>query len=119
MGAKEMLQNIGESLASGVTVKSVFGDAIQVGGKTVVPVAKVRFGFGAGAGARGAGHHSNGQESEEGGGGGGGGTAFPVGALEITPTRTRFVPFVDLRLLGGAFALGVLFGRLVWRRRVR
>ena len=52
MGASDMLQELGESLASTATVKSVFGDPIYVDGKTVVPVARVALGFGAGFGAK-------------------------------------------------------------------
>jgi uncharacterized spore protein YtfJ len=116
MSAKEMLQNIGESLGSTATVKSVFGEPIHIEGKTVVPVAKVAYGFGAGFGV-GPNRHRPDSGQGEGGGGGGGVAAIPAGALEITPTQTRFVPFVDMRLLVGAFAVGTLFGRLFWPRR--
>jgi len=51
MNATEMLQRIGQSLASTATVKSVFGEPIHAEGKTVVPVAKVAYGFGAGGGS--------------------------------------------------------------------
>jgi uncharacterized spore protein YtfJ len=48
MNASEILEKIAESLGSTATVKCVFGDPIQMEGKTVVPVAKVAYGFGAG-----------------------------------------------------------------------
>src|ERR1700716_2813515 len=102
MSAVEILEKIGESLSSTATVRSVFGEPIHVEGKTVVPVAKVAYGFGAGSGVA--------PESREGGGGGGGARAFPAGALEITATQTRFIPFIDLRWLAAAFAAGVLCG---------
>jgi uncharacterized spore protein YtfJ len=117
MSAKEVLQNIGESLGSTATVKSVFGEPVHIEGKTVVPVAKVAYGFGAGFGLTAARHRPDNGGQEEGGGGGGGVAALPVGALEITATQTRFVPFWDMRLLVGAFAAGTLFGRLFWSRR--
>jgi len=117
MGANEMLQKLGDSLGSAATVKSVFGDPIQVDGKIVVPVASVALGFGAGFGAGPVAHHSLAEGQGEGGGGGGGVRAVPAGALEITASRTRFVPFHDTRWLGAAFAAGVLVGGMFVRRR--
>jgi hypothetical protein len=43
MNAADVLQGSGETLGSTGTVKSVFGEPIQVNGKTVVPVAKVAY----------------------------------------------------------------------------
>ena len=119
MGANEMLQKLGESLASTATVKSVFGDPIHVDGKTVVPVARVALGFGAGFGAGPGPHHSLADAPAEGGGGGGGLRAVPAGALEITASRTHFVPFHDTRWMAAAFASGVLLGALFYRRLTR
>jgi len=117
MSATEMLQRIGETLGSTANVRAVFGDPIEVQGKTVVPVAKVAYGFGAGLGTgRGKGGDDSGRNAE-GGGGGGGVRAFPAGALEITADHTRFVPFLDLRWLAGAFAAGALVGMLFHRQR--
>jgi uncharacterized spore protein YtfJ len=110
MNAVEILENIGESLGSTATVKSVFGEPIHAEGETVVPVARVAYGFGAGAGPG---------RQGEGGGGGGGARVFPAGALEITATQTRFIPFIDLRWLVAAFVAGALCGSLGRRRRSR
>ncbi|MGH9557923.1 MAG: GerW family sporulation protein [Bryobacteraceae bacterium] len=114
MSTADILEKIGESLGSAATVRSVFGEPIQAEGKTVVPVAKVALGFGAGGGTA----PGNGSAREkEGGGGGGGVRAFPAGALEISAGQTRFIRFVDLRLLAGIFAAGALFGTVIGRRR--
>ena len=118
MGASDMLQELGESLASTATVKSVFGDPIYMDGKTVVPVARVALGFGAGFGAKLGAQNSLVDGHAEGGGGGGGLRAVPAGALEITASRTHFVPFHDNRWLAAAFASGVLLGALFSRRRI-
>ncbi len=112
MNATEMLQKVGETLGSTATVKSVFGEPITAGGKTIVPVAKVAYGFGAGGGA-------NRDKHGEGGGGGGGVRAFPAGALEITETSTRFIPFADVRLIAGAFAAGAALGAFLFRHNGR
>jgi uncharacterized spore protein YtfJ len=114
MAGDEILEKLGESLGSKATVKSVFGEPIQVGVKTVVPVAKVFYGFGGGFGT---GRPKNGSPKGEGGGGGGGVRAFPAGALEITPAGTRFIPFSDTRWLLAAFSLGAFAGTLLFRRR--
>jgi hypothetical protein len=55
----------------------------------------------------------------EGGGGGGGVRALPAGALEITADGTRFIAFPDMRLLGSAFAAGLLLGGLFFARRLK
>jgi uncharacterized spore protein YtfJ len=115
MNATDLLQKIGETLGSTATVKSVFGEPIHGNGKTVVPVAKVAYGFGGGCGEGKDG--PQGGRQGEGGGGGGGVRAFPAGALEITDSGTRFVPFMDLRWLAAAFATGVVVGSLIFARR--
>jgi len=122
MSATNILQQIGESLVSTATVKSVFGEPIQMKGKTVVPVAKVAYGFGGGFGS---GHKGGdgkaGPESEgsgEGGGGGGGVRAIPAGVLEITAESTRFVPFPNPPLLLSAFAAGLAVGAFLVGRRL-
>ena len=115
VNASDLLQKIAETLGTTATVKSVFGEPIQVNGKTVVPVAKVAYGFGGGFGA--------GKDAAvpdrpgEGGGGGGGVRAFPAGALEITDGGTRFVPFADVGSLATAFIAGAVLGALLLGRR--
>jgi uncharacterized spore protein YtfJ len=116
MNSTDLLQKIGETLGSTATVKSVFGEPIQVNGKTVIPVAKIAYGFGGGFGT---GKGPGAAQQGEGGGGGGGVRAFPAGALEITDSGTRFVPFIDLTWLAAAFTAGVLLTGLVLRRRHR
>ena len=118
MNATELLEKIGESLGSAATVKSVFGEPVHAEGKTVVPVAKVAYGFGAGAGQKGL-TGSDAPDAGSGGGGGGGVGVFPAGVLEITHSHTRFIPFVDLRLLAGAFAAGVVVGKMLHARRAK
>jgi uncharacterized spore protein YtfJ len=122
MNASDILDKIGEKLGSSATVKAVYGEPIQVNGRTVVPVAKVAYGFGGGFGAGHDKHGTNGDAANEGrhgegGGGGGGVRAFPAGALEITDQGTRFVPYTDMRPLAAAFAAGALLGAIFLRRR--
>ena len=119
MNATDLLERIGDSLGSAATVKSVFGEPIQSEGRTVVPVAKVAYGFGAGAGSGRGKNDGQPNASGEGGGGGGGVRAFPAGALEITPSGTRFVKYWDPRWLVAAFAAGAVVARLWGGRRSR
>jgi uncharacterized spore protein YtfJ len=51
--AIEMLRAIGERFQTSGNVKNVFGDPITVEGKTIIPVARIKYGFGAGAGRKG------------------------------------------------------------------
>ncbi|HYA15887.1 MAG TPA: spore germination protein GerW family protein [Bryobacteraceae bacterium] len=106
MGATEMLEKMGGSLASAASVKSVFGEPIHAEGRTVVPVATIAYGFGAG-----------GSRHEGEGGGAGGVRAFPAGVLEITHDSTRFIPYIDIRWLAGAFLAGAVLSRLAFRLR--
>lgn len=95
------------------SARTVYGEPITAEGKTIVPIAKVRYGFGGGSGKK------AGEEPGEGGGGGGGAVARPVGYIEVSGDGTRFVPIIDLQsmvvaMVGGLLA-GVLFGRLLGR----
>jgi uncharacterized spore protein YtfJ len=122
MNASDILDRIGDKLGSTATVKAVYGEPIEVNGKTIVPIAKVAYGFGGGFGSGHGKHGSNGElEADgrhgEGGGGGGGVRAFPAGALEITESGTRFVQYTDMRPLAAAFAAGALLGAIFFHRR--
>jgi uncharacterized spore protein YtfJ len=119
MNATDMLHSISDTLGTTANVKSVFGEPIHADGKTIVPVARVAYGFGGGFGSGKDPSHPN--REGEGGGGGGGVRAFPAGALEITSTGLRFVPFSSVaqlvRQLAAAFAIGAVIGGLVISRR--
>ena len=118
---KEILQSIAERVATAASVKQVFGEPIERGGKIIIPVARVKYGFGAGYGG---GEQEYGEANRPlaggGGGGGGGVKAKAVGALEITDESTRFIRFIDpvdivKVCVGGLVALMVV-RRLTTRR---
>ena|SRR5438067_909651 len=112
--AVEILHSIGERLQTGANVKNVFGDTIVAEGKTIVPIARVKYGFGAGGGG-------SITQDRSGGGGGGGMKAEPVGVLEITATETRFIYFIDPKrialTIGVGFILGMMFSRMRRKRK--
>ena len=75
----------------------IFGEPVERGECTIVPVGRVtsRYGFGGGSGE---GPTDDTGGSTGGGGGGGGGGALdvkPVGYIEITSTGSRFVQITD------------------------
>ena len=86
MSEQEIVTSIADRLKASGDVKVVFGEPRVIEGKTIVPVATVAYGFGGGSG---------GGPQGEGHGGGGGLRVRPLGVLEITPDRTRFVPIVN------------------------
>ena len=119
----EVLRTLGDRLQSGASVNHVFGEPISLDGKTVIPVARVRYGFGGGGGKHGPADAAEDRDSESrkaGWGGGGGVIAEPAGALEITAAETRFIPFFDPKrtalLVGAGFVFGILFSS---RRRLK
>ena len=103
MNIQEVLQSMSERLSATASAKTVFGDPVSAGDRTVIPAAQVRYGFGGGAG------RPKG-EATTGGGGGGRVVAKPCGALEVTPAGTRFIDFEDRRRTGAAFAIGFILG---------
>jgi uncharacterized spore protein YtfJ len=103
---------LSDRLHFGASVRNVFGDPVEVGGRTVIPVARIGYGFGAGGGAG----RNEAASSGAGCGGGAGLSARPVGALEITAGGTRFVPFVDPARLGVVLLVGLLIGFRIGRR---
>lgn len=64
--------------------RAVFGDPIEKGDRTVVPVAQSMWGSGAGTG--------DSVEDGSGAGGGGGAMSKPIGYIEITSGQAHFVP---------------------------
>jgi uncharacterized spore protein YtfJ len=114
MASLTLLQSLHESLSSRAQVKSVFGEPIHAGDKTVIPVARIAYGFGAGAGTGGVGDAS---AKGEGGGGGGGIRAKPVGVFVVSAQESRFVPVHDNRKLFGILLTGISLGLWLGRRR--
>ena len=101
---EELLATISDRLKVSADVKVVYGEPQVIEGKTIIPAAVASYGFGAGGGG------------EQGSGGGGGMRVKPVGVVEVTAERTRFIPIVDVNRLAtlGLIALVVI---LFWFRR--
>ncbi len=104
MNIQQLLQNLADGVSTNASVRNVYGDPVVVGGRTVIPAARVRCGFGGGGGAKGD------AENQNGGGGGGGFVARPCGALEITAEGTRFIVFENSRTTAAVLAIGFVLG---------
>jgi hypothetical protein len=65
------LRSLGDHLQVGASVRNVYGDPVNVGGRTVIPIARVSYGFGVG--------ESEEDRSERAGSGTGGGLSARPG----------------------------------------
>jgi uncharacterized spore protein YtfJ len=119
MDLQKFIDSVRGSLAESAHVKRVFGDPVVVGNKTIIPVARIGYGFGAGGGSGPKRPNVEGETKPvgEGGGGGGGMGAVPIGVVEITPERTRFIRFNNRKKMFAAVAIGVALGKLLAMRR--
>jgi uncharacterized spore protein YtfJ len=109
---EELVASISEKLKVAADVKVVYGEPQVIEGRTIIPVAVASYAFGAGSGTGAQG---------EGGGGGGGLRVKPVGVVEVTAERTRFIPVIDVNRLATlgliALALVLFWFRGPFRRR--
>ncbi len=113
MDIAELIRSVGESFGASASVKNVYGEPVTSGGRTVIPVAKIRYTFGAGGGRRRAG-----DPAKTGAGGGGAMWARPAGIVEITPEGARFIRFHQPARLAIAAGAGFLLGAAwAFRRR--
>ena len=111
--APDMLGRLADEVGASMKASAVFGQPIERGGVTVIPVAKAAWGFGGGSG---------GDEGSEGSGGGGGGVVSPEGYIEVRESGAEFKRIRETRLLvaGVAAAVGLAglaLGRLSAGRR--
>jgi uncharacterized spore protein YtfJ len=104
--AEDTVLNLSDNFAARANTKSVYGEPIHVGSRTIVPVAKVGYLLGATSGGR------NG-ETVGGGSGGGGVLARPVGYIEITDGGARYVDLSVVKRSIAAVAIGFAAGCLL------
>lgn len=99
------LQKRFAEMQSKAGVEAVFGEPIQLDGRTVIPVASVRYGFGMGGGT-GPGKDKE-RDAPSGGGGGGAARVEPIALIEAVDGRIRVLPIVNVTRLAaiGAFVI--------------
>lgn len=131
MENENFLAKFADKIGQNTSVKNVFGEPIQVGEKTIIPVAQIALGVGGGYGQMGKKNKKapysdssetsskDMQEDNEGAGGGVGMYAKAKGIYEITPTSTRFIPLQNMTQLLTSVAIGFLVSRWFFPRRVK
>jgi uncharacterized spore protein YtfJ len=104
------LLRLTETAAHAIGARLCYGESVQHGDRTVIPVARVLT-----AGGLGFGNSLGAEPPQEGGGGGGLLGARPVGFIEIADGAARFRRIVTtadvLQVIGGAAVVSVLVGR--------
>ena len=88
-----LIERIVERFGGQTGVQALFGQPVERGQSTVVPVGRVRWLFGAGSGSA---PIPGADRSGDGSGGGGAAVADPVGFIEMGPSGVRFRPIVGL-----------------------
>lgn len=110
-----LLERFADKLGVTARAATVFGEAVERDGVTVIPVAKAKWGMGGGGGHRRPG-------AQEGMGGGGGVTVTPVGYIEIKDGHSSFRPIWDpvtriIAAAGGGIGLLLILRGLAGLRR--
>jgi uncharacterized spore protein YtfJ len=114
-GAEGLLDRLANRVGLHARASAVYGEPVERGDLTVIPVAKVRAGFGGGTGSMPA-AGGEGDNLSEGGGGGGGFIASPLGFIEVRESGATFrriedpVAYWPLALAGGVATWLVLRG---------
>ena len=109
----DFFEKLAEKLGVTARASTIFGEAVERDGVTVIPVARARWGLGGGSGRGGIGRRSRAASQ----GGGGGVIVEPVGFIEVRSGEARFRPIsktprtVSLALAGVAIAAILAFRR--------
>ena len=110
-GARNFLEMMVQKVGTGGT-SMVFGQPVERGSVTVIPVARAMWGVGGGSGPEE--KHEQKTGTSPGTGGGGGVMIVPVGYIELTNGRSRFRPIftfsglVPFLLVTGMITLRIL-----------
>jgi len=104
MEAGELVERLADRIGASVQASAVFGQPVERGDITVIPVARTTWGFGGGSG---------GEAGKEGAGGGGGGFVSPLGYIEVRDSGAEFKPIRDPRLLAATVAAAMVAASLV------
>ena len=121
MNIKELLASISDRVQSSASVTAVYGEPFVAEGKTIIPVARVRYGFGGGGGTQivQPATEEGDAHPQTGGGGAGGVDVSPIGFIEVTPDETRYVSFETRKRIIRAAVFALLLAFILLRRRRR
>ena len=105
--ATGLVEQLAERRGAQARASTIYGEAIDRDGVTVIPVARAIWGFGGGAGRD--------EEQQVGSGGGGGMMVSPVGYIEIKDGETTYRPIFKPPVVAIAVVIGVGLGLLLSR----
>ena len=129
MDNANFIDKLAAQFGQSASVKNVFGDPVQAGDKTIIPVAQIAYGLGGGYGQ---GNKklkqapaaisvepptADDKGMASGQGAGGGIYAKPKGVYEISATGTRFIPANNARSLLMGIALGFVIKALFFSKK--
>ncbi|MCC9136768.1 spore germination protein GerW family protein [Pontibacter silvestris] len=100
------VERLAEKLGMAANSSTIYGEAVERNGVTVIPVSKAMYGFGGGTGAK---------PDGEGSGAGGGIAIIPVGYIEMKEGNTRFRTIRDPQTIIKIVAIGGLTTLLIAR----
>lgn len=108
MAPEQAVTKMADVIASRVGATMAFGEPVERGNVTIVPVARASWGFGGGGGKP--------KQDRDGFGGGGGARVHPVGYIIVRERDAEFRPFrtpaASLLLI---FSVGALIGATIGR----
>ncbi len=107
MAVKDIFNSFVDKLSMAANVSIVFGEPIVTKTKTIIPIAKTQYGFGAGGASLSLNTENN--DNSDAGGGGGGVKTVPVGVLEVSEEKTRFIPTISIGDILLAFGMILTF----------
>lgn len=112
------LESITGTIRDVATVRTVFGEPVQVDGVTLIPVARIG---GVGGAGEGQGPHGSSADRSPDGGGGGSGGGFgvgttPVGVYVVKDGNVSFVPAEDRIAMVGKAATVAIVALFAWSR---
>jgi uncharacterized spore protein YtfJ len=91
-----MLDKLGERIGMRASVRAVFGEPLERGEVTIIPVARVRWGYGGGSGTGPVRSDAKDGQTMSGGSGAGGGVlADPMGYVEVRHDSAAYVPLTS------------------------
>jgi uncharacterized spore protein YtfJ len=121
MDNENFMERLAAQFAQSASVKNVYGEPVQAGDKTIIPVAQIAYGYGGGYG-RGKDKMKQKESSRVDGNsvgegaGGGGLVAKAKGVYEVTPTSTRFIPASGTKILLTGLLIGFVMRGLFFHK---
>jgi uncharacterized spore protein YtfJ len=120
MGVHQILEPLLERLHVDANIKTIYGEPIEVEGKTIIPVAKMMYGLGGGFGkAKTTNREGYKEEKLAGESGGGGIRIMLMGVIEVSREKTHFVSLNNKKVslliaVLIAFLVGLILGRFLF-----